>query len=213
MNKIEYLENQFSLKFINRPSDILRAFNKKETQKILQKNNISCPETLNASNYENLKAEMQAKRINQVFIKPIAGSSASGVMAFRYLNPQKQIAYTTVKKKNGKFYNSLKVQTYKSAETIQEIFDEISKSPLQIERWIPKWQFNKMNIDFRVVVINKKVEFIVPRGSRSPITNLHLGNQKLKIEQLNLPSEIIQKIEQENFDSNAMFSQFTLRRC
>jgi len=195
LHKIKRLEKTFQLKFINDPLDIVTAFNKKATQKLLLKNKVSCPETLESSKYETLIAEMTAKKIAQVFIKPISGSSASGVMAFRYLNEQKQKAYTTVKEKDSKYYNSLKVQNYTTKKEIKSIFNEIAKSPLQIEQWIPKWQFNKMNIDFRVVVINKKVEFIVPRGSSSPITNLHLGNEKLKLEALNLSSEIIMKIK------------------
>ncbi len=196
LKKIKDLENIFQLKFINEPLDIALAFNKKATQKLLLENKVSCPEILTSTSYESLISEMKAKKIAQVFIKPIAGSSASGIMAFRYFDSEKQKAYSTVKKKNGNFYNSLKVQTYETKEAIKEVFNEIAKSELQIERWVPKWQFNKMNVDFRVVVINKKVEFIVPRGSRSPITNLHLGNQKLKLEDLNLSSEIIEKIKQ-----------------
>lgn len=196
MCKIKYLENIFQLKFINEPLDIIEVFNKKTTQKLLLKNKVPCPETLESSSYETLISEMNTKKITQVFIKPISGSSASGVMAFRYLNEQKQKSYTTVKQKNFKYYNSLKVQSYTSKKEIKAVFNEIAKSTLQIERWIPKWQFDKMSVDFRVVVINKKVEFIVPRGSRFPITNLHLGNDKLKLETLNLPVEIIVKIKE-----------------
>lgn len=56
-------------------------------------------------------------------------------------------------------------------------------------------------------MINNKVEFIVPRGSRSPITNLHSGNHKLKIKDLNLSQEIIDKIKQETLKAMQCFPQ------
>lgn len=194
--KIKNIENDFHLNFINNPEDIALTFDKKLTQNLLIANSINCPEVLNSSNYDELLAEMKSKKIHQVFIKPSAGSSASGIIALRSNGAEKQIAYSTIKKNNNKYYNSLKIQVYNKPNEIKELFNEMNTYPLQIERWIPKWQFNKMNVDFRVVVINKKVEFIVPRGSRQAITNLHLGNQKLKKEDLNLSEEIIKKIEQ-----------------
>ena len=169
LQKIKRLENTFHFNFINDPLAIGIAFNKKETQHILLKNNVVCPEVLEATCYEELTAEMISKNINQVFIKPAAGSSASGILAFRYLNADRQVVYTTLKKQNSKFYNSLKIQKLTKQKEIKETFDAVSKNTLQIERWIPKWQFNKLNIDFRVVVIDKKVEFIVPRASKYPI--------------------------------------------
>ena len=46
------------------------------------------------------------------------------------------------------------------------------------EEWIPKKRFQGKSVDFRILVINGKPIFVVPRLSKHFITNLHLGNEK-----------------------------------
>src|SRR5262249_47626818 len=47
-----------------------------------------------------------------------------------------------------------------------------------VERWMPKASFDGGAADLRVVVIGQQPRHIVVRLSRSPLTNLHLGNRR-----------------------------------
>jgi hypothetical protein len=119
--------------------------------------------------------------MSSVFIKPAHGSSASGVVAFRTDGKRVQAISSVelVKKEQAiALYNSLKVRTYTDEATVIALINSILKGKTSIEQWIPKAAFNGLSYDFRVVVIAGKARHIVARTSKSPITNLHLGNSR-----------------------------------
>ena len=49
---------------------------------------------------------------------------------------------------------------------------------VQVERWIPKAQVDDYNVDLRILMIAGKAQHQVLRMSKSPMTNLHLLNQR-----------------------------------
>jgi hypothetical protein len=49
---------------------------------------------------------------------------------------------------------------------------------LHVERWFPKAALGGRVLDLRVVVIAGEPRHVVVRTSRSPMTNLHLGNAR-----------------------------------
>ena len=198
LKKVKIMASGYDTEFINHPDDILKAFDKYHTQTYLNAQKLPCPPLLGpCSGYASLVKMMKQAGMQQVFVKPFYGSSASGVMAFRYINTQKQALYTTINaKENGKLYNNLRIKRYTQPDTIQRIIDLMASKKLMAEQWIPKWAFNGYAIDFRVVVISGEVAFIQPRGSKGAITNLHLGNQKLRIEETGISEKITERIEQ-----------------
>ena len=135
----------------------------------------------NVCDYEALRIQMQTQRMSSVFIKPAHGSSASGVVAFRTDGKRVQ-AISSVELVKAEqtiaLYNSLKVRRYTDEATVIELINNILKGKTSIEQWIPKAAFNGLTYDFRVVVIAGKARHIVARTSKSPITNLHLGNSR-----------------------------------
>lgn len=167
---------------MNGVDSILTLFDKVATKAILAKNNIPTPPMLgNAHDYKTLKNQMQTRRIHSVFIKPAHGSSASGVVAFRTNGERVQaISSIEVVKEDGAIalYNSLKVRTYEDEETIEALLNHLLQGKTCIEQWVPKATFKGRSFDFRVVVIAGKARHIVARTSKSPITNLHLGNSR-----------------------------------
>lgn len=172
----------FDVRLMNGVDSILTLFDKVATKAILTKNNLPTPPALdNIHDYEALRSEMQARRIHSIFIKPAHGSSASGVVAFRTNGKQVQ-AITSIEwvKKNEEIalYNSLKVRTYRDETMVSALINSILKGKTSVEQWIPKATFNGLSFDFRVVVIAGKARHIVARTSKSPITNLHLGNSR-----------------------------------
>lgn len=171
------------LKPINTPASIQLAFHKLKCQQLLNKQGIRTPKIIlpTVLSYDKLIEKLQKEKIHQVFIKPYHGSSASGVMAFRQTNG-KQILYTTIQLKDGKLYNHLHLQKYNSLADIKAIIAAMIPSGLMVEEWIRKKTFQEKSVDFRILVINGKADFVVPRMSKHFITNLHLGNEKGNIE-------------------------------
>lgn len=172
----------FDVRLMNGIESILTLFDKVATKAVLNQNNIPTPLALtNVQDYTTLRQQMQTQRVQSVFIKPAHSSSASGVLAFR-TNGQQVQAITSIElvKENGTIalYNSLKVRTYTDESTIAALINLILTGKTSIEQWIPKATFQGASFDFRVVVINGKARHIVARTSKSPITNLHLGNAR-----------------------------------
>ncbi len=190
--------SSFNLHFMNSIDSILIMFDKVETKKLLNQNKIPTPIALdNIYNYTELRTQMLNKKIHNVFIKPAHSSSASGVIAFRtYASFVKAISSVELFNDQGdvRFYNSLKVRTYTDEKSIITLIDNFLLGKVSIEQWIPKASFKGLSFDFRVVVINGKARHIVARTSKSPITNLHLGNARGNL------SEIVTHITNEKFE-------------
>ncbi len=195
LKRIKGLEKSYKITFINDPLEVLEVFDKSKAIEKLRVNGVSVPPSLSCKSYTELKKIMLTKHIHQVFLKPKSGSSASGIMAFRYKDKRNLHLYTTIDLKEDIIYNSLKLKYYRTQKDIESIWSKIPFESLHVEWWLPKLKHENLNVDFRVVVINGKSEFIVPRGSNHTITNLHLGNKKLKLENLNLDSNSVKKIK------------------
>lgn len=206
LKQIEETFTSFDVIYLNHPQAIQYVFDKYQTQLLLQQNGVQVPLQLGkAIQVEQILYQMKQHKITQVFLKPCSGSSASGVMAFRYGGPQRQVLYTTIKKQKGEFFNSLVVQQYTKPQEIEEFINKMATQDLMIEQWVPKWQHQGLSIDFRVVVMNEEVVFILPRGSKSMMTNLHLGNQKMILSELGLPETVIDKIKDTAIKAMACF--------
>ncbi len=176
----EFVRQNPLLKIMNTPAAIQLCFHKLRCQQFLETQNIPTPKIIldQVRTYDSLIAYLQKENIHQVFIKPYHGSSASGVMAFRQ-NKDKQMLYTTIAlKPNGELYNHLRLQKYSSISTIKTIIEKMISTDLLVEEWIRKKTYEKQSVDFRILVINGKAAFVVPRMSQHFITNLHLGNIK-----------------------------------
>ena len=167
---------------MNGIDSILTMFDKVACKEIFFKNNIPTPVSLGQiSNYAALRQQMTLQRINSVFIKPAHSSSASGVLAFRANSTRLQaITSMEMSVESGEIvvHNSLKVRTYTNEAEIVALIDWLLKSKNCVEQWIPKATFKGLAFDFRIVVINGKARHTVARISKSPITNLHLGNAR-----------------------------------
>ncbi len=179
----DFIEEHPLLKPLNTPAAIQLAFHKLKCQQLLNKQGIRTPKIIlpSVTSYDALIETLQKENIHQVFIKPYHGSSASGVMAFRQVKG-KQLLYTSIQLKDGQLYNHLRLQKYNSLAEIKTIIKAMIPSGLLVEEWIRKKTFLEKSVDFRILVINGKAVFVVPRMSNHFITNLHLGNEKGKIE-------------------------------
>lgn len=147
------------------------------------------PALYGITSYDSLRQQLAEKRWLGAFIKPEHGSSASGVIAFRW-NAQtgavQAITSIEYSKKNGQIalYNALKIRTYDDEAIIATIINYLANEGILVERWIPKAALEGGSIDLRMVSIGGQAQHTVVRQSQSPMTNLHLGNQRGSLELL-----------------------------
>ena len=166
--------------YINSPESIIKMGNKKNCQDILDTFGVSIPPAITLiNNFDTWVDQLIAMQTYQVFIKPCYGSSAAGVVALR-IKPDgsAMFATTSLRMANDKCYNSLKLCKYSDRDDIKCLFNIVLQEDAYCERWISKPQVNGKNFDLRVVVINGKASHWITRCSVTPITNLHLGNER-----------------------------------
>lgn len=121
------------------------------------------------------------------FVKPAHGSSASGVVALAVATGGRVHATTSVEMADGRLYNNLRLRRYTTVAEVAALVDALAATgPLHVERWFPKASLAGRSIDLRVVVVDGVASHVVVRSSRSPITNLHLGNARGDVATLRL---------------------------
>lgn len=177
-----------TVQLINSIEGIQLMFDKTSCHQHFVEHNITvAPALYHIKNYDDLLAQMRQQQWRSVFIKPIHGSSASGVIAFR-IKGNKVQAITSVElvqnATSAKLYNSLKIRTYNNSKEIAYLVNTLAKEGILVEQWIPKASVEGGTFDLRMVVIGGKTKQVVVRQSQSPMTNLHLGNQRGSIQEV-----------------------------
>ena len=184
-------------RFLNNPEDIQKVLDKYECKKILMDNNIPVSTMFlqRIADIEQLHNVMDESRINQVFIKPKFYSGAAGVVAYRRnIVRNKRQLFTSACIEKEHIINTKKLKKFENNEEIDEILENILKLDCVVEVWMPKANYKGMLYDLRVVWQFGRVEFMVARTSKGPITNLHLNNGAVKWEDIGLQEEDIMKI-------------------
>ena len=132
--------------------------------------------------FDELRSRMRDAGLRRVFVKPAHGSSASGVVAYRLGGGGREQAVTTVETvwAGGelRLYNSRRVRTCHDPREIARLIDSLARHRLHAEEWLPKAGIGGRVFDLRVVVIAGEARHVVTRLSRSPLTNLHLLNDR-----------------------------------
>lgn len=174
----------------NHPQAIRTLFNKPRTQQLLSDHGVPVPQCLpGISSYDELREAMRAAGFFRVFVKPSWGSSASGVVAFSVLGGLAR-AFTSLElvRKRGetRFYNNLRLSRYDRENDLRAIFDFLGREGMHVEQWLPKAAQGGRSVDLRIVTFAGRPCHTVVRTSRSPITNLHLGNRRGDLEALRL---------------------------
>ena len=167
---------------MNRPEDILVMFDKRACHALLQEHQIAVPSALPlVHSYDELMACLQRHRWSRVFIKPAHGSSASGIIAYRFQGARHQAISTIESVRLGgqyRLYNTRQIRVYTELSEITALIDALCAQRVHVEQWIPKASYAQYVFDCRIVVIAGEAHHTVVRLSRSPFTNLHLLNQR-----------------------------------
>ena len=186
------------IKFLNNPLGILEVLDKSFCKKRLIEHGISTTQMIldEIKSIEELKTLMSIGRIRSVFIKPVRSSGAAGVMAYSFIPERnREILYTSSCLDGDNFINTKTLYRLENSDKIHRLLDRVLSMQTIIERWYPKAEFQGKKYDLRVVYQFGKLDFVVARQYNGPITNLHLNNQALSVENLQLPKEKWEEIE------------------
>jgi len=164
------------------PAGIALMFDKRHCQAILAAAGVPVPASLGpVASYADLRARMTATGQPRVFVKLAHGSSASGVVAYQVAGGRHQATTTVemVPRAGGvALYNSRRIRVYRDPREIAVLIDALCRHRVQVEQWVPKAGLGARTCDLRVLVIAGQVQHVVVRLSRSPLTNLHLANER-----------------------------------
>lgn len=167
---------------MNRPDDIAVMFDKPSCHALFEEHGVPCPPGLGAPRgYADLRERMRGAGMRRVFVKMAHGSSASGVVALETDGRRVQAITTVEMVRAGgelRLYNTRLIRRYTAEPEIADLVDVLCRERAQAEQWVPKASLPGGAFDLRVVVIAGRPSHVVVRVSRSPMTNLHLLNQR-----------------------------------
>lgn len=183
------IPSAWGVRWFNTVNAILLMTDKWRCQNHLQQAQVPTPKLLGLiRNYDDLQAQMAQNTFegSQVFVKSRYGSSASGVVAFRCNHRGQLQASSTTIFDNGRAFNEKRIQTYQNEVDVALLIDKVAQYGAYAEAWIPKPVLQikgkascKKSFDFRCLTLAGMPTHQVARASRSPITNLHLDNERI----------------------------------
>jgi glutathione synthase/RimK-type ligase-like ATP-grasp enzyme len=173
------IASQPDVRLLSDPDDIAVMFDKRHCHLRLREAGVAVPPALGEpANYAQLRTAMAEQGWSRVFVKPAHGSSASGVVALETCAGQVRATTSADLVTGPRLYNSLKVRTYTDEREVAALIDALCADHLHVEQWLPKAGLDGRTIDLRVVVVDGRATHAVVRASRTPLTNLHLGNAR-----------------------------------
>lgn len=203
-----------SVSWVNSPGSIAAMFDKRTCWQLLERRGLQLPALPapvgSIKSYEGLQAAIKASGMKRLFIKLACGSGAAGVIAYQ-MNPRRgeELAITTIGMEESaggtSFYNAGLLRRYREPADIRRIIDWVCREGAHIERWIEKESFGSKSFDVRQLVVNGEACHTVLRLSSTPITNLHLRNERsMDVDRL-LSVEVKQAVKQTAEDALRAF--------
>lgn len=181
LRRIEQLRPAHT-RFFNPPDDILIMFDKDRCRTQLEAIGIPQARSLGPiGGYDDLISKMHAAKLYRVFIKLTHGSNASGMIAYRIAGHRHQ-AITTIETASDGLYNTRKLRELTDPRLITPLIDQLCAYPTHAEEWVPKAAIQGQVFDLRLVMIGGRLHQGVVRQSHTPMTNLHLLNQRGDLE-------------------------------
>lgn len=200
----ETIWNDQGARFLNTPRAICSLLDKRSCKETLVKSGIPVTQMLNRPEGSpiicgaDLIEVMRETKTFQVFVKPVSGSGAAGIGALRLRPRGKEMVLYTCAYLNGegKLYNTKRLRCSRDPGEILKILDVLLAMDCVVERWYAKEEYRGCSYDLRAVIQEGKVDFLLARLSQGPITNLHLNNHPLRIEELELPDWLLDTVFQ-----------------
>lgn len=171
-----------SLRLFNSIEHIAVMCDKVRCQSRLQHAGVAIPAFLGeVASFDEFEAAHRATEHPAVFVKLRFGSSAAGVVALRRHRDGRMRAYSSARlHPSGAIFNHLRISEYTDRATIATLIDALARQGAYAERWVPKPRAPTGDAcyDLRVVAFRGRARQCIARLSRSPLTNLHLGNRR-----------------------------------
>ena len=164
------------------PADVALLFDKRRCHARLRDAGVPVPASLPpVVSFEDLAARLHEAGLTRVFVKLAHGSSASGIVALS-LDARRAVGTSTVElvgtSDGVRLYNTRRLRVYRGHAEVAPLVDALCRQRAHVERWLPKASMGGRALDVRVVVIAGRARHTVVRLSPSPITNLHLLNDR-----------------------------------
>ena len=170
------------LPLLNDVDDILGMCDKWACQQKFRARGLPIAEPLGVvESFEEFDARVGARDYPAVFIKSRYGSSAAGVIALRRHHDGRMLAYSSARVAGEAIHNHLAIARYSRRAEIAPLVDALAKQGAYAECWSPKARLpgdRHSNYDLRFVASSGEPRQRIARISRSPLTNLHLGNSR-----------------------------------
>lgn len=183
INRIRDRYRDENVHMLNDVAEMLVMMDKSKTYEILEKN-ISEKEYFlpkrfdSVSSYEEFNSRYGSKPM-KAFIKLRYGSGSTGVLGYANNPKRKQeVVYTSLNNEGENFYSNYKVNRFTEEEKVRGLIDWVLKNGAHIEGWIPKDRYRGKSFDTRSFVIGGESKYLLTRMSKTPITNLHLKNER-----------------------------------
>ncbi|GFI64633.1 hypothetical protein IMSAG185_00222 [Lachnospiraceae bacterium] len=184
--------------FLNHPLEIAEVLDKRRCKEKLIQNNVPVtqmyPQRFSCG--EELISYLKEHRIGQVFVKPVRGSGAAGVAALRFSPGNGRMAlYTCAASEQDVLFNTKRMYRLEGKKAA-DFLDRLLKLDCVVERWHGKASWQGYCYDLRVILQAGRVDYILPRLSKGPITNLHLNNHSVEFEELHLERKTTERIKE-----------------
>jgi hypothetical protein len=154
---------------------IREMFDKQATSRTLSRHDVPVARALaTRATAEELRSHLHQMDVGAAWIKLRCGSSASCLALWQLAWPTETLITTMQRTQRG-LYNSKRVRRYARRADIDALVDFLLIEGAHVEENVPRATLRDRWIDCRVVVVAGEREFVVVRGSRYPMTNLHLG--------------------------------------
>ena len=201
LDELAYAADKYDIQFWNHPSAIEALLDKAKCKETLRSLRLPVTEPVTENAVQDtgqLLEAMQSRGVYQVFIKPVNGSGAAGVSAFRWQKGSGRMAlYTCTLHQPGKgLVNTKRLRYFSDSSQIISFLDRLFEMECVIERWYAKDEYQGYSYDMRAVVQDGRMDYLLARLSKGPITNLQLNNRPLDMESLGLSSEVLDEMEE-----------------
>ncbi len=201
LNRLSEASKKYHLEFLNDPQMIGRLLDKRVCKQKLKQAGLAVTESLDNERAsirtpEQLLCAMRAAGICQVFIKPVNGSGAAGVSALRFQpHTGQMVLYTCafLHPEHG-LINTKRLRRFTDQKTVFTYLEQLLKLDCVVERWYAKAEYEGFSYDLRAVVLDGKMQFLLGRLSKGPITNLHLNNHPMEADKLAITETALKEI-------------------
>lgn len=185
-------------RYYNHPEALWLALDKRDCKETLAAAGAPVTEMLAEAVHTPaaLRESLAHRRWPGAFIKPRFGSAAAGVLAYRFQPKSgREVLYTCAALKDGRLVNTKTLSRLADREAIETILGMILAEEAVVERWYPKAKTGGLAYDLRAVVQFGRLDYLVARASRGPITNLQLNNGAIAVDRLNLAPDVLKRVE------------------